>query len=81
MFVEHCVNGIQINKDKINGYVNNSLMLVTALSPKVGYDNAAKIAHTAHHENLSLKQACLKLGFLSEKEFDELVRPERMTRP
>ena len=61
--------------------VNNSLMLVTALSPKVGYDNAAKIAHTDHHEGLSLKQACLKLGFLSEKEFDELVRPEKMTHP
>ena len=81
MFVEHCVNGIQINKEKIDGYVNNSLMLVTALSPKVGYDNAAKIAHTAHHENLSLKQACVKLGFLNETEFDELVRPEKMTQP
>jgi fumarate hydratase class II len=81
MFVEHCVNGIEVNKEKISWYVNNSLMLVTAISPKVGYDNAAKIAHTAHHEGISLKQACVKLGFLSEKEFDALVKPETMTKP
>ncbi|MFN0117115.1 MAG: class II fumarate hydratase [Elusimicrobiota bacterium] len=81
MFMEHCVHGIEVNKSKIAWYVNNSLMLVTALSPKVGYDNAAKIAHTAHHEDLSLKEACIKLGFLNSKEFDELVRPEKMTHP
>lgn len=81
MFAEHCVRGIKINKEKIDWYVNNSLMLVTAISPKVGYDNAAKIAHTAHHEGLSLKQACVKLGFLSEKEYDALVKPEQMIKP
>jgi len=81
MFVEHCVNGIELNKEKIDWYVNNSLMLVTALSPKIGYDKAAKIAHTAHHEHLSLKEACLKLGYLTDKEFDQLVKPAEMTHP
>jgi fumarate hydratase class II len=81
MFVEHCVNGIELNKERIDWYVNNSLMLVTALSPKIGYDKAAKVAHTAHHEHLSLKQACLKLGYLTEKEFDQLVKPAEMTHP
>jgi fumarate hydratase class II len=56
-------------------------MLVTALSPKIGYDNAAKVAHTAHHEHMSLREAAVKLGFLSDAEFDALVRPEDMTHP
>ena len=81
MFMEHCVNGIELNREKIDGYVTNSLMLVTAISPKIGYDKAAKVAHTAHHERLSLKQACLKLGYLTEKEFDQLVKPADMTHP
>src|SRR6202171_1491601 len=81
MFVEHCVNGIELNRQKISEYVESSLMLVTALSPKVGYDKAAKMAHTAHHENLSLKDAAVKLGFLTGEEFDALVHPEDMTRP
>ena len=81
MFVEHCVNGIEINREKIDWYVHNSLMLVTALSPSIGYDKAARAAHMAHHENLSLKQACLKLGYLTATEFDRLVRPARMTHP
>src|SRR5215471_12307111 len=80
-FVDYLIDGITLNRDRIDWYVNNSLMLVTALSPKIGYDKAAKVAHTAHHENLSLKEACLKLGFLSEKEFDQLVKPAEMTRP
>jgi fumarate hydratase, class II len=81
MFVEHCVNGIQLNREKIDAYVSNSLMLVTALSPKIGYDKAAKVAHTAHHERLSLKDACLKLGFLTAAEFDQLANPAEMTHP
>jgi fumarate hydratase class II len=81
MFVAHCVNGIELNKEKIDWYVKNSLMLATALSPKIGYDKAAKVAHTAHHECLSLKEACLKLGYLTEKEFDRLVKPADMTHP
>jgi fumarate hydratase class II len=56
-------------------------MLVTALAPKIGYDNAAKVAHTAHHENTGLKEAAVKLGFLSAEEFDQLVQPEQMTHP
>jgi fumarate hydratase class II len=56
-------------------------MLVTALSPKIGYDNAAKVAHTAHHENISLREAAVKLGVLTSEEFDSLVHPEDMTHP
>jgi len=80
-FVEHCVVGIEINRDTIDRYVRNSLMLVTALAPKIGYDNAAKVAKTAHHENTSLREAATKLGFLSAEEFDQLVKPEDMTHP
>lgn len=81
MFTKYCVKGIKANKKKIDEYVNNSLMLVTALSPVIGYDKASKIAHKAHHENLSLKEACLKLKYLTEKEFDEIVIPKNMTKP
>ena len=56
-------------------------MLVTALSPKIGYDKAAQIAHTAYAEGISLRDACLKLGFLTGEAFDEIVRPEAMTHP
>jgi len=80
-FVDHCVSGIQIDCERIDHNVHNSLMLVTALAPKIGYDNAAKVAKTAHHENTSLKEAVLKLGFLSGEEFDALVKPESMTHP
>jgi len=80
-FVDHCISGIEVNRDQIDRYVHNSLMLVTALAPKIGYDNAAKVAKTAHHEGTSLRDAALKLGFISGEEFDELVRPEDMTHP
>jgi fumarate hydratase, class II len=80
-FVEHCVQGIEVNREQVDKYVKNSLMLVTALSPKIGYDNAAKVAHTAHHERISLREAAVKLGVLSGEEFDALVRPEDMTHP
>jgi fumarate hydratase, class II len=80
-FVDHCVHGIEVNRDIIDHYVKDSLMLVTALAPKIGYDNAAKVAHTAHHEHTSLRQATLKLGFLTGEEFDALVKPEDMTHP
>jgi fumarate hydratase class II len=80
-FTEHCVEGMQLDVQRIGENVKNSLMLVTALSPKIGYDKAAQIAHEAHHERLSLREAALKLGFLTEKEFDEIVRPETMTHP
>jgi fumarate hydratase class II len=80
-FVEHCAHGIEVNREKIDHYVKTSLMLVTALAPKIGYDNAAKVAHTAHHEHSSLRQAAIKLGFITGEEFDELVRAEDMTHP
>ena len=81
MFTKYCVKGIKANRKKIKEYVDNSLMLVTALSPEIGYDKASKIAHKAHHENLSLKQACLKLKYLTEAEFDRIVVPKNMTKP
>jgi fumarate hydratase class II len=73
--------GIHLDHDRIRENVANSLMLVTALTPKIGYDKAAEIAHKAHHDHSSLRTAALKLGYLTEKEFDELVRPEKMTHP
>jgi fumarate hydratase, class II len=80
-FREHCVAGMEIDAERIAHYVNSSLMLVTALAPKIGYDKAAEIAKKAYHEKLSLREAALKLGYLTAKEFDELVRPENMTHP
>ena len=80
-FVEHCAHGIEVNREKIDHYVKTSLMLVTALAPKIGYDNAAKVAHTAHHEHSSLREAAIKLGFITGEEFDKLVRAEDMTHP
>jgi fumarate hydratase, class II len=80
-FVEHCARGIEVHREKIDHYVKTSLMLVTALAPKIGYDNAAKVAHTAHHEHSSLREAAIKLGFITGEEFDELVRAEDMTHP
>jgi fumarate hydratase, class II len=80
-FTEHCVKGMQINRERIDENLRNSLMLVTALTPKIGYDKAAQIAHKAHHEKLTLREAALKLGYLTEAEFDEVVRPEQMTHP
>jgi fumarate hydratase, class II len=80
-FVEFMIKGIEVDRAKVDWYVKNSLMLVTALAPKVGYDKAAQIAHTAHVEHSSLREAALKLGYLTGQEFDELVRPEKMTRP
>jgi fumarate hydratase class II len=80
-YVEYMIKGIEVDKAKVDWYVKNSLMLVTALAPKVGYDNAAKIAHTAHVERSSLREAAVKLGYLTGEEFDALVKPEKMTRP
>src|SRR5690348_12680626 len=80
-YVEYMLKGIEVNHKKIRGHVDNSLMLVTALTPKIGYDKASKIAHTAHVEHTSLREAALKLGYLTGPEFDQLMKPERMTRP
>jgi fumarate hydratase class II len=80
-FTHHCIVGMELDHQRIAQNVQNSLMLVTALSPRVGYDKAAEIAHKAHHEHLSLREAVLKLGYLTAQEFDDLVRPEKMTHP
>ena len=80
-FVDFCVNGIELNREQIDEYLNDSLMLVTALNQHVGYDNAAKIAKHAHKKGISLKQSAVDLGLLSEEKFDELVKPEDMTHP
>jgi len=80
-FVSHCVQGIEVNATKIEHYVHNSLMLVTALAPKIGYDAAAQVAKAAHHSHISLRDAAIKLGFVTADEFDSLVQPESMTHP
>src|SRR5689334_12096739 len=80
-YVEYMIKGIEVDRAKVDWYVKNSLMLVTALAPKVGYDKAAQIAHTAHVEHSSLREAALKLGYLTGEEFDQLVKPEKMTHP
>jgi fumarate hydratase class II len=80
-FVDYLIHGLTLNHERIASYVNNSLMLVTALSPKLGYDKAAHIAHTAYKDGISLREACVKLGFLTGEAFDAIVRPEAMTHP
>ncbi|MBE6405105.1 MAG: class II fumarate hydratase [Lentisphaerae bacterium] len=77
-FLKYALSGLKADEVRIAELLSKSLMLVTALSPVIGYDNAAKIAKTAHKENLTLKEACVKLGFLSAEEFDKAVRPEKM---
>jgi fumarate hydratase class II len=78
-FVDYLVKGITLNRARIDAYVKDSLMLVTALNPSIGYDKAARIVQVAYADGIDLRQACLKLGFLTGEEFDRLVRPERMT--
>src|SRR3954452_22424419 len=80
-FTEHCVSGIRADEKRIKELMQRSLMLVTALAPKIGYDNAAKVAKTAHANGTTLKEEALRLGFVSAEEFDRLVRPEKMTSP
>jgi fumarate hydratase class II len=80
-FTDFCVVGIEPDLDRIRSHVENSLMLVTALTPRIGYDKAAEVAKKAHHEGTSLREAALALGYLSAEEFDRTVRPEQMTHP
>lgn len=77
-FNDNCVSGIRANREKMEHNLHNSLMLVTALNPYIGYDNAAKTAKKAYKENISLKRACVELGFLTEEEFDKVFHPEQM---
>jgi len=80
-FTEFCVLGIEPDRERIASYVANSLMLVTALSPHIGYDKAAKVAKKAHEENLTLRQAAVELGFVKPEEFDRYVQPNKMLAP
>jgi fumarate hydratase, class II len=80
-FVDYCINGIELNREQIDRYVKDSLMLVTALNQYIGYDNAAKIAKYAHKKGLNLKEAAAELGLVDPDKFDELVKPEEMTHP
>jgi fumarate hydratase class II len=80
-FTDFMIKGLRANEEQIKHYVDHSLMLVTALNPKIGYDNAAKAAQLAFKENLSLKEACLKMNLLSSEEFDSLVDPAKMIAP
>ncbi len=77
-FREFCVDGIEVNQEIVDHYLHNSLMLVTALNQHIGYDKASKIAKTAYNDNASLKETAVKLGYLTESQFDEYVKPEEM---
>ncbi|HEX4013010.1 MAG TPA: class II fumarate hydratase [Candidatus Cybelea sp.] len=81
MFREHAVEGLAANEEQIKKYLDESLMVVTALSPQIGYDKAAEIAKKAHHEKTTLKKAALSLGHVSEAEYDRIVVPKEMTSP
>ena len=80
-FTDHCVTGIRANEPRIRELLNNSLMLVTALAPTIGYDKAAQIAKAAHANGTTLREEAIRLGYVSGKDFDRLVRPVRMTHP
>jgi fumarate hydratase class II len=77
-FTDHCVSGIEAQEKQIRRHVEQSLMLVTALNPHIGYDNSAKIAKTAHKNGTTLREEAINLGLLSGEEFDKIVRPETM---
>jgi fumarate hydratase class II len=79
--VDHCVEGIELNRERIAEHLKNSLMLVTALNPHIGYDNAARIAKNAHKKGISLRESAIELGLLTGEQFDEYVKPEEMTHP
>ena len=77
-FNNNCAVGIRANREKMSYNLHNSLMLVTALNPYIGYENAAKTAKKAYRDNISLREACIQLGFLTEEKFDEVFHPEKM---
>ena len=80
-FTDRCIAGIRADEARIRDLMQRSLMLVTALAPKIGYDKAAQVAKTAHANGTTLKEEAVRLGFVTAQEFDQLVRPERMIRP
>jgi fumarate hydratase class II len=75
------VSGIQADESRIQHFLTSSLMLVTALAPRLGYDKSAQVAYKAHNERKTLREACVELGFLTGEEFDSLVKPEKMIGP
>ena len=80
-FANYCIKGLKADKKKIKNYLENSLMLVTALSPKVGYDNAAKIAKKALKNGTTLKEEAIKSKLITEKEYDKVTNPKKMIKP
>ena len=80
-FVEYCIAGMSIDREKIDGHLRHSLMLVTALNPHIGYDNSARIAKNAHKKGISLRESAIESGLLTGEQFDEWVKPEEMTHP
>jgi len=80
-FALYCVKGIKADKKRIKNLLENSLMIVTALAPKIGYDNAAKIAKTAHKNGTTLKEEVLKTNLISEKDYKKIMDPLKMTKP
>ena len=80
-FANYCIRGLKADKKRIKKFLDNSLMLVTALSPKIGYDNASKIAKKAHKNGTTLKEEAIKSGLITEKEYKKIVNPQKMTKP
>jgi len=80
-FTEHAINGLEADEKRIHQFLHGSLMLVTALSPVIGYDKCSEIAHKAYHDGSSLKEAAVALGYLSAEEFDSNIDPEKMAKP
>jgi fumarate hydratase class II len=80
-FVDYCIAGIELNRPQIDEHLRNSLMLVTALNPHIGYDKAAQVAKNAHKKGLSLRESAIELGYLTGEQFDQFVKPEEMTHP
>ena len=80
-FALYCVKGIKADKKRIKNLLDNSLMLVTALTPKIGYDKAANIAKVAHKNGTSLKEEVIKAGLLNSREYDKIMDPKKMTKP
>jgi fumarate hydratase class II len=80
-FIEFCIEGLELNRARIDENLNNSLMLVTALNPHIGYDNSARIAKNAHKKDITLRESAIELGLLTAEQFDQYVKPEEMTHP
>ena len=80
-FAKYCIKGLKADEKRIKFLLNNSLMLVTALAPKIGYDNAAKIAKKAHKNGTTLKYEAIQSGLINEKDYERIVEPKKMVRP